>query len=170
MARLRWQPSLPALVYLNALDNPFVYDDHHTVVENPSIDDVSEVRAIVLGDMTRPVVNFSYALDRAIWGASHSAIHVTNVLLHMLNVVLLFRLACGRSRTGRPAGGELIAGLRAAVVAIATAAAFGLHPMMTEAVGYISGRSEVLCATFFMLALLAGRRWMRRRRRRAGWR
>ena len=28
--------------------------------------------------------------------------------------------------------------------------------MMTEAVGYISGRSEVLCATFFLLAMLSG--------------
>jgi protein O-mannosyl-transferase len=35
-----------------------------------------------------------------------------------------------------------------------------VHPMMTEAVGYISARSEVLCATFFLLALLSARRWM----------
>ena len=33
--------------------------------------------------------------------------------------------------------------------------------MMTEAVGYISGRSEVLCATFFLLALLSARTWIR---------
>jgi Flp pilus assembly protein TadD len=32
--------------------------------------------------------------------------------------------------------------------------------MMTQAVGYISGRPEVLCATFFLLAVLSGRRWM----------
>src|SRR5262249_62156067 len=34
-------------------------------------------------------------------------------------------------------------------------------PMMTEAVGYVSGRSEVLCGTFFLLAMLAGLRWLR---------
>ena len=38
---------------------------------------------------------------------------------------------------------------------------FAVHPMMTEAVGYISGRSEVLCAVVFPAALMAGRRWLR---------
>src|SRR5262249_7033989 len=47
-----------------------------------------------------------------------------------------------------------------AIVAFISAALFGLHPMMTEAVGYISGRSEVLYGTFFLLALLTARRWM----------
>ena len=33
--------------------------------------------------------------------------------------------------------------------------------MMTESVAYVSGRSDVLCATFFLLAMIAGRRWLR---------
>ena len=47
----------------------------------------------------------------------------------------------------------------------ANAAAFGaaaiwaVHPMMTQAVGYISGRSEVLCALFFLSALLLLHEW-----------
>ncbi len=49
---------------------------------------------------------------------------------------------------------------RGAVVAFAAATLFAVHPMMTEAVGYISGRSEVLCATFFIPAMLCGRRWL----------
>ena len=51
------------------------------------------IRAIVVHDVTRPIANFSYAIDRAIWGARPTAFHVTSVLLHMLNVVLLFGLA-----------------------------------------------------------------------------
>ena len=136
---------LGGLVYLNALHNPFVYDDYHTVVANASITDLTNVRAIVLGALTRPIVNFSYAADRAVWGPRPFGFHVTSVLLHMLNVVLLFQLA-------RQLGRNTLA-------AFAAAALLAVHPMMTEAVGYISGRSEVLCATFFMLALMAGRRW-----------
>src|SRR6185369_15881771 len=136
---------LGGVVYLNALRNPFVYDDHHTVVENPSIARVTDIRAIVFGALTRPIVNFSYAVDRAAWGAGPLGFHVTNVLLHMLNVVLLFQLA-------RRFGTDDF-------TAFAAAGLFAVHPMMTEAVGYISGRSEVLCATFFMLALMAGRKW-----------
>ena len=46
-------------------------------------------------------------------------------------------------------------------MACTAAVLFAVHPMMTESVGYISGRSEVLCATFFLLALMCGRRWTR---------
>ena len=105
-ARFGWLAALAAafsaLVYVNALDNPFVYDDFRTVLNNPSIEDVWAVSAIVYREMTRPVVNFSYALDRAISGGSLLGYHVTNVLLHVLNVLLLFQIA--RQRGRGPAG------------------------------------------------------------------
>ena len=65
-----------------------------------------------------------------------------------MNVGLLFLLV----RELSPTPNEELA-------AFGAAALLAVHPMMTEAVGYISGRSEVLCATFFLLALLSGRRW-----------
>jgi len=139
------------LLYVNALRNPFVYDDYHTVVENRSIAHLSDVRAIVLHDVTRPIVNLSYAIDRALWGATPTGFHVTNVLLHMLNVVLVFTL-------GRRLAHDRDRGV---LVAFAAAVLFAAHPMMTEAVGYISGRSELLCAAFFLPAVMAGRRWLR---------
>jgi hypothetical protein len=132
-------------VYVTSLHNPFVYDDYHTVIENASIRSVTDVRAIFWHDVTRPLVNFSYALDRAIWGAAPFGFHLTSVLLHALNVVLLFCLA----RRVRLAVGP----------AFVAAALLAVHPMMTEAVGYVSGRSEVLCATFFLVALLCADRW-----------
>ena len=163
--RLGWLAGLAALfsalVYLNALDNPFVYDDFRTVLNNPSIENVWAVQAIVYREMTRPVVNFSYALDRALWGDGAFGYHLTSVLLHVVNVLLVFQLA-RRSvddQQARPATGPRFP-VSAALVAFTAAATFGLHPMMTEAVGYISGRSEVLCGTFFLAALLAARRWL----------
>jgi hypothetical protein len=137
---------LAGLLYLNALHNPFVYDDHHTVVANPSLQDLTNVRAIALHALTRPILNLSYAVDYAVWGAGPLGFHVTNVLLHMVNVMLLFVLAWQFARS--------------TVVAFASALLFAVHPMMTEAVGYISGRSEVLSATFFILGLICGRRWI----------
>src|SRR4029077_11939329 len=128
------------------LHNPFVYDDHHTIVTNTSIVRLTDLRAIVRHDVTRPLVNLSYAIDRALWGGEPFGFHASSVLLHMLNVALLFALA--RRLSG-------------SFAAFAAAALFAVHPMMTEAVGYVSGRSEVLCAMFFLLALMAGRRWLR---------
>jgi protein O-mannosyl-transferase len=144
-------------VYSNAVHNPFVYDDYHTVIANASIAHVGDLRAIVLGAVTRPIVNFSYALDRALWGPAPFGFHVTSVLLHMLNVALLFRLA---RRVEEDARGTMPAPGGGVLAPFAAAALFAVHPMMTEAVGYVSGRSELLCATFFILALMCGRRWI----------
>lgn len=148
------------LSYLNALNNPFVYDDIRMVLQNPSIQDVTAVRSIVFREVTRPLVNFSYAIDRAIWGVEPVGFHLTSVLLHTLNVWLLFTLMwrLADDRLNRTGGGA--APVRVTAAAFAAAAAFGLHPMMTQAVGYVSGRPEVLCGTFFLLALLTGRRWL----------
>jgi protein O-mannosyl-transferase len=133
-------------VYANALHNPFVYDDYHTVIENTSIRTVTNPRAIFWHDVTRPVVNFSYAVDRAVWGPTAFGFHLASVLFHALNVVLLFSLA-------RRARLDVLS-------AFAAAALFAVHPMMTEAVGYVSGRSEVLCAAFVLVALLCADRWL----------
>lgn len=153
---------LGGIVYVNALHNPFVYDDYHTVVANRSIQGPTSLRSMVLHDITRPVVNVSYGLDRVVWGDRPFGFHVTNVLLHMLNVVLLFQFA-RRLEEDRspPDGAESGSSGRVRLASFAAAALFAVHPMMTEAVGYISGRSEVLCATFFLLAMLSGRRWLR---------
>jgi protein O-mannosyl-transferase len=152
---------LSGAVYLNALHNPFVYDDFHTVVENASILNLANLRAIVLGAVTRPIVNFSYAVDRQVWGSAPFGFHLTNVLLHVTNVVLLFQIAWRFEKDRQGSGGaESSTAACPAVVAFAAAALFAVHPMMTEAVGYISGRSEVLCTTFLLLALMCGRQWL----------
>src|SRR5439155_256720 len=93
--------------------------------------------------------------------------------------MLLYQLACRfaddlmpASDGGRDAGSKRAAArsaqsaqsamtARGPVVACTAALLFAVHPMMTEAVGYISGRFEVLCATFFLLGLVWARRWMR---------
>ena len=147
-------------VYLNALGNPFVYDDYRTIVANRSLDDLTNLRAIALHDITRPLVNFSYALDRAIWGAGPLGHHVTSLLLHVAVVILLYRLASRLSFDWRRQDGRGVQAVGGSLP-FAAAALFAVHPMMSEAVGYISGRSEVLCAALFLPALLCGRRWLR---------
>src|SRR5262249_55258332 len=153
------------VVYLNALHNPFVYDDDHTVVHNTSIERLSNLRGIVLHDVTRPIVNLSYAVDRALSGPGPLGFHRTNVILHALNVLLLFTLARSLYAQSYADTTSVASGVsrtnRTTFMAFAAAMLFAVHPMMTEAVGYISGRSELLCGMFFLLALMAGRRWLR---------
>ena len=95
--RPRWSGWLPlgaallALVtYVNALDNPFVYDDHDTVLSNRSLVDLTNLRFILVYTPFRPLVNASYAFDRWLWNYRPVGYHVTNLALHALAVVLLY--------------------------------------------------------------------------------
>jgi protein O-mannosyl-transferase len=146
--------ALAIAAYLNALDNPFVYDDTDTVLLNRSLVDLSNIRFILLYSPFRPVVNVSYAIDRAMWGYTSFGFHVTNIALHAVVVGLLFGW-CTRAfadayrvdEKGRPEWPAFFA-----------ASTFAVHPMLTEGAGYISGRSEVLCALGFVGCLILARR------------
>jgi Flp pilus assembly protein TadD len=153
------------LVYLNALQNPFVYDDHRLILENTSLYRLFDVRAILLHDMARPFANLSFAVDYAVWGARPFGFHLTNLLLHLLNIVLLFWLARAMvmDRANRGPGGAEPGpgpGLGGSALPVAAALLLAVHPMLTESVGYVSSRSEVLCATLFLAAMLCGRRFL----------
>lgn len=158
---------LAGVVYLNALNNPFVYDDALTIVHNLSLREPSSLQQVARESVFRPVTNLSYALDRMVWGARPVGYHVTSVLLHMVNVLLFFRLVWLAVRDWQARDPARAAGRRPAAVAFAAAALFAVHPMMTEAVGYISGRADVLSATFVLLGLLAAREALAARG--AGW-
>jgi protein O-mannosyl-transferase len=161
--------ALAVLLYASALDNPFVYDDFRLIVENPSIQNLSGVLTVLARDVTRPVVGISYAVDTAIWGTGPFGYHLTNVLLHALNVVLAYWVAfCAaddwRLRQGRPEGLQpriFRLAPSPTVVATVTSVLTAAHPVMTQAVGYITARSELLYGTFFLASLLAARQWMR---------
>lgn len=151
--------ALAALVYLNALDNPFVYDDHDTVLANPSLADPSNIQFVLVHSPYRPVVNVSYAIDRALWGTQPFGFHATSVALHALVVALLFALlrrACADARV-RTAGAAAAHRREDAYIAFAAAALFAVHPLMSEAVAYVSGRSELLCGAFSLAAVLSAR-------------
>lgn len=154
--------ALACVVYLNSLDNPFIYDDVRTVVDNGSIASLTDLRTIVLHEVTRPLTNLSLALDRALWGTEPFGFHLGNVLLHAVNVVLVFLLAL---RLSADAGGMRqlrTGGDGSGVVALVTALLFAVHPVMSEAVGYISSRADLLCTALFLAACFAARRWMQR--------
>src|SRR5262245_54948054 len=59
---------LGVLVYINALQNPFVYDDFRLIVENSTLLTPWDFTPLLLRDITRPLVTISYAIDTLIWG------------------------------------------------------------------------------------------------------
>jgi tetratricopeptide (TPR) repeat protein len=136
------------LAYLPALSSPFVWDDVPHITRNPSLANWSGALAHFgrpEGRYHRPIVFLSYFLDRALWGTAPVGFHLTNLLLHVLNVLLLVAVA-------RRSGVSVAAALAAGTL-------FGLHPIQTEAVVYVSGRTDLLVAAAGLLAwrvMLAG--------------
>ena len=150
---------LAGLVYLNTLHNPFVYDDARSILNNRSLTTRASITAVVLENVSRPLVSASYFLDHSLWGPAPFGYHVTSVMLHMINVALLFLFARGIAMDRLRAGG-LGSDRKATLAAAVAATLFAVHPMMTEAVGYISGRSDLLSGTFMLLSFVTVRQWL----------
>jgi protein O-mannosyl-transferase len=141
---------LACAAYLNALDNPFVYDDHDTVVANASLVDVSNIKFVLIYSPFRPAVNVSYAIDRWLWEYRPFGYHLTNITLHALAVLLLLvwiRRVLSDAGAARATEASAFVG----------AALFAVHPLQSEAVAYVSGRSELMCAVWFLAAMLLAR-------------
>ena len=132
---------LVAICYGNTLGNDFVWDDRLSALTPASAATILTRRT---GAYYRPVVMLSFAADRTLWGRNPVGWHVTNVACHAAVAWLVGTLAVALGTTGG--------------VALASALLFAAHPVQTEAVTYISGRTDVLCALFVLLALLAWRR------------
>jgi len=93
----------------------------------------------------RPLTIISYTLDRDLWDSAPSFMHLGNILLHLVNALLVYAitrrllLLWKRGDWQWPA---LFAGLL-----------FALHPITTESVAWISGRTDVLMTVFLLLAV-----------------
>lgn len=98
----------------------------------------------------RPMVVLSYLADQAFFGRGAVAgPHTANVLYHVL-VTLFVWLLARRVLRGLPA---------AELSAVLVATLFAVHPIHTESVSWITGRSDVLAALFLLPSLLCLLRW-----------
>lgn len=146
--------ALAAAIYLPSLDNPFVYDDHRIIVENPSIRDLSNWRWALVYEPFRPLLNVTFALDYRRAALDPSAYHATNLLLHMICTVLVFFVTRGALRDARREETDFPSFLAAAL--------FAIHPLQIEVAGWAAGRAEALCGVFLLSSWLALRAWATR--------
>ncbi len=95
-----------------------------------------------------PLTTLSHMLDCQLYGLHAGGHHVTNVILHTIAVVLLFRFL--RRMTGELWSSAFVA------------AVFAVHPLRAESVAWVTERKDVLSGVFFMLTLGAYTRYARR--------
>ncbi len=130
-----------ALAYHGALSASFVLDDYHYILEHhdlglraiPSL----FWRAYASGGSSfyRPLSTADLALDRALFGLSAAGFHVANVTWHLAATL---------------AAWWLLGALSSSRAAFAAALLFALHPLHTEAVTGVIGRSELMAAAFVL--------------------
>lgn len=140
---------LASAAYASALVSPFQFDDRGVILEAEAVHSLGGLLSD-FGAGLRPVLKASYALCWALGGASWP-FHVFNLLLHLVNVELVLRLAVAAAGTSR---GPFALTPASAPAALASGVVFALHPIQTEAVTYVSGRSSSLATAFVLLALL----------------
>ena len=149
---------LTFLVYLPSLGSDFVnWDDDFYVYDNPAIRSLTPEMlryafSTPVGPNWHPLTMVSLALDYSLWGSNPFGYHLTNVILHTINTLLVFVLAV---RLFEAAGAAGSAGGRGLVAATAAAAIFGLHPLRVESVVWVTERKDVLFALFFLLGILS---------------
>ena len=140
------------LLFSRATHFGFVnYDDTIYVTENPHVQGGLTWAGLLWAftsqtDYWHPLSSLSHMLDWQLYGASASGHHVTSMLWHALNAVLVFLLF--RRLTGGVWRSAFVAAL------------FAWHPLRVESVVWITERKDVMSGCFFLLTLLAYARYV----------
>jgi tetratricopeptide (TPR) repeat protein len=143
----RWSAAAVLVVitvaaYWPALHAGFTWNDDEYVVKNQTLRDLSGLRDIwfKIGPLPPyyPLVQTTFWLEYHVWGLNPFGYHLTNVSLHAVAAVLVWRVL----RWLKAPGAWLAAAL------------FALHPVHVESVAWIAQRKNVLSAVFYCAAAL----------------
>jgi protein O-mannosyl-transferase len=155
------------LAYANSLSNPFILDDVVAIVDNPHIREWWNAESVLfprreLPTAGRPLVNFSFAVNYALGGLNPVGYHVVNIAFHLLSGLLVFGIV--RRTLQLPALKDcFVFRLKPEATRETTALNLGfaagllwtLHPLNSEAVNYVTQRTELMMAFFYLLTLYA---------------
>ncbi len=136
-----WLTLAVAISYLNSLTGQFQFDDYNVIVNEPTVHSWGSWLAS-LGSGIRPLLKLSYVMNWTM-GAGELGFHLTNALIHLANTYLVYRL-------GLVFVQQQWQNDRLRHAPLLTALLFALHPIQTEAVTYISGRSASLMTLFYL--------------------
>ncbi len=131
------------------------YDDQGYVTENPHVQGDLNWEGVKWAFLNPVVANWhpltvlSHMVDCQLFGLNPWGHHLTSLLLHAVNTLLVFFLL--RTLTGALWRSVLVAAL------------FGLHPLHVESVAWVAERKDVLSTCFGLLALLFYIRYARGR-------
>ena len=131
------------LTYQPAWNGGFIWDDDEYVVNNELLTAPDGLRRIWFSldspSQYFPLVYTSFRIEHALWGLNPVGYHWVNILLHIVNALLVWRVLMALKVPGAWLAGAI----------------FALHPVQVESVAWITERKNVLMGFFFLLTLLA---------------
>src|SRR5438105_82853 len=142
--------------YSNSLHAPFLMDNDEIILKDPRVHAVTSVQVhrvltqqyweTATTGLYRPLTTLTYLFNYAILGNGEDpyGYHWFNLILHALNIVLVYALG--------------LAVFEAVAPAVLLSALWGLHPVLTEAETNVVGRADMLAAFGVLAALLCHRR------------
>jgi protein O-mannosyl-transferase len=150
------------VLYVGALGFDFLnFDDLTNVVENYHLMNLhaQDFKWMFTGTAVsdyKPAVWLSYAADRLVWGLNPAGFHLTNILLHVANTLLVYWISLFLIRRyGKSAWSKSLAVAGAALVSVL----FSVYPQRVESVVWISERKDVLYGFFYLASLGLYLRW-----------
>jgi len=146
------------LAYFNVLPFPVIFDDFVDIIANQSIKSIfpiaetlfPEEQEYINGAAGRPLVNFSYAINWAISGASLWSYRVVNIIIHFLCGLTLFAII---RRTLKTTAMKARYGTYASHLAFFIAFIWLLHPIQTSTITPAFRRPESMAGLFFLCTL-----------------
>jgi hypothetical protein len=138
--------------YGNSLSGEYLFDDETAILNNASIRQLGTALTPprdtpVAG---RPIVNLSLALNYAADGLDPTGYHVVNIVIHLAAALVLFGIV--RRTLLLPKLADRW-GPASADLALACGLVWALHPLNTEAVNYLTERTESLMGLWYLLTL-----------------
>lgn len=142
------------IAYWNAPRGDFIWDDINLIVFDYQIKSWNFMSEVFSRDFFgfsdddkkygyyRPLVTITYAADWALWENNPAGYHLTNILIHLICTFLVFFIFYRLAN-------------RTKIVPTLAALLFAVHPIHTESVTWIAGRTDPLAAMFFFAALWA---------------
>lgn len=136
-------------VYYPALFAPFCsVDDERMINWLLNLEEINLVDIFIpqgSGYYYRPLLSLMYLLDKYVWELQPSFMHLLNIILHVINTVLVYLIA------------ERMAAIKKVepvYFPFSAALLFALHPINTESVLWVSGRTDLLSALFILWSFL----------------
>ena len=138
------------VVFFPVLRNGFVnLDDDKYILNNPTLASMN-LKQIFSGFVEgnyHPLTMLTYSIEYYFFGLHPNGYHAVNLLLHLLNVILVFYVVLFVSdKTG---------------VALVASSLFGIHPLHVESVAWASELKDLLYAFFFLASLLCYQRYQK---------